>query len=572
MQDVLALIPTLAAAPGEGTELARLVRESEYTEEVACLAPGESLVFDALDVPGGAELTLSLRVEVPGPREPPDAIQVDVRWSGADGNEFRKSSSVPLRGAPTQHWFEYRLERPENEPLQRLELAFTPPPGTSPGARTLVLRPRLRWNREVAPAREDARRVLIVTMDTLRADHLGCYGSPDARSPEIDSFAADAVRFEHCYSTSNVTTPSHASLFTSLHLKDHEVRDNFTRLSLDVPNIATALRERGFLTAAFVSSHNFEPGTTGFEDLFEEFHASHGRQRRAEDVHVDLLPWLTENRDREFFAWVHYYDVHAPYDPPYPYNAAFPYRGQGPDPAEMWPKPPWHQARRDLAHARAQYLGEIEYLDARFGELVDHLRALSLLDGTLIAVTSDHGESLGEHGVSCMHKGLHETTTRVPLIVRVPSGPRGVVLGLSSLLDVWPTLFDYLDLPLPGAVRGVSLRAAMESGESIDRERVFSESDHGTQIAVRTREHRAILGLADRELTPRLSVVKDRLELFATTRDPDELRDLAAARGPRAQELREALLEFLEDSMALGAAAVADEEFRREMEKLGYTD
>ncbi len=572
VEELRPLLAGVVGAPGAESELALGFRDTEYTDEIAVLGFDEVLALDGLDLPAVCAVDFELRLELGAGRREPESVEALVAARARDGSMVRERVLVSLRGEPTRHWFRGRVDLRAGAPIERLELSVARPHAlaATDEPEVVILRPRARWKLALTRPPAAARRVLLVTFDTLRADHLGCYGNSQARSPCIDAFAADSVRFESAWSASNVTNPSHASILTSLHLKDHEVRSNLMKLSPAIPNLVSALRGRGFRTAAFVASHNFEPGKTGFDELFDEFHPARVTQRRAEDVNGDVLPWLTRNRDRDFFAWVHYYDAHGPYDPPHPFNALFP-PGPGPNMAKAWPKPSWRVTRRNPVFTRAQYLGEIAYLDHHFGELVRHLRGLGILDRMLIAVTSDHGESLGEHGISFSHKGLHETTTRVPLFVRVPGVEPRIVRGFASTLDVYPTLFDWLDLPLAGPVRGRSLRPQMESGAPIDRERVFAESDHGTQVALRSGEWLAILGLADRRLTKGATVEAQRLELYDKSVDAGEVRDVAGERAELAQRLRTEVLEFLDDALTLGSEPIMDEDFAREIEGLGYT-
>jgi arylsulfatase A-like enzyme len=571
VRESFSLLSVLDEAPGEGTKAFQ--HEGDHTPDFALLQAAEEIRFDGLELPGGVELSFQVRA-IAQDRPRPRSLFVTLATVDRLGAVSTRTDEIDLDLEPGRYWADHVWRDESGNGLSSVSLTFDVPADfdleSSPRLKIGLLRPRAYYPHDVEVRPSQARRILLVTMDTLRADHLGSYGRPEAPSPRIDALAAESILFESCYSTTNVTNPSHASILTSLHLKDHDVKDNFTRLSSDVPNMVSALGERGFRTAAFVSSHNFEPGVTGFDTLFDEFYPAEGRQRRAEDVNHDLLPWLTANREGDFFAWVHYYDVHGPYDAPFPFNVRFPYRGPGRNPAAGDTPPAWLDVWTDPAFASAQYLGEIAYVDHHFGLVLDHMRALGMYDGATIVVTSDHGESLGEHAIHCSHKGVHETTTRVPLVMRVPGVTPGIVRGLVSSLDVYPTLFDFLDLPVPGTIRGESLRGLMERLSDSTREHVFSESAFGKQLTVRTRDFRAILGLEDTTLAPGVDIRQGQLELFATGRDPAERRDVSRARAKLARELELTLQEFLKDGMALGAERIDDAGFDEEMEGLGY--
>lgn len=346
-------------------------------------------------------------------------------------------------------------------------------------------------------------RVVLVTIDTLRADHVGCYGDADAETPVLDALARKGVRFDLAQSPAPLTLPSHTTLLTGLDPPDHGSRHNgLFRLRDDVPTLQGALSRQGYATAAFVSAfvleHRFglSRGFDSYDDalgLSAPGHEGAGVEaRRGDRTVAAALTWLEHAPDR-FFLWVHLYDVHAPYAPPQPYAAR-----------------------------HAPYDGEVAFADAQVGRLLsavdEHFGA-----GTLVVVTSDHGESLGEHGELSHSHTIYDATQRVPLIMLGPGLPAGrTVASVVSLADVAPTVLDLLDLePLPGPeTRGRSLLPAI-SGKPLRQlawnETLATQFDLGWSplLGVRTRTHRYI-----RAPKP---------ELYDLSSDSGELHNIAAA-------------------------------------------
>jgi arylsulfatase A-like enzyme len=340
--------------------------------------------------------------------------------------------------------------------------------------------------------------VLLVTIDTLRADHLGCYGYERDTSPNIDALAAESLRFTRAGSPRAKTTPAIASLFTGLYPHGHGVRDLLKPLAPDVPLLAESLRRAGYKSGAVIGNWVLNRERAGLErgfDLWVEYlpdvrgvPPNDAPQRTARSLSDAALVALGlaappdepafEPRaplvedEHAWFLWLHYMDPHGAYEPP---ADARLWKSEsverlppppGPDEAPGNPPHPLRVAEYnvppearledggiDVARVRDLYDGEIRYVDRELGRVLDALRAAGTLDDTLVIVTADHGESLGEHRYWFEH-GMYayESTCRVPLIVRLPAkdGVRpasGVRTGAISLTDLAPTLLDVLDLP-----------------------------------------------------------------------------------------------------------------------------
>ncbi|MCK4413145.1 MAG: sulfatase [Candidatus Eisenbacteria sp.] len=358
-----------------------------------------------------------------------------------------KSAEVPPRAtaAPQRHlrWHGLALGLLAGVVLYAAPLVA---PRTTPLADALALEGRrLEPLRARATASFGSTRwnVLLVTIDALRADHLGCYGYERATSPRIDSLAAAGIRFENAMCQRPSTSPSFASLFTGLYPAQHGVYRSRGVLQSRFMTLTEHFAAAGYRTGAVIANGNLHP-EFGFHQGYEDYLYGHARAHDGTDM---TLAWLAEHGGGEqpWFFWVHYLDPHTPYTPWAPYDEMF-----GRD-AE---KPSRRQQKIDL------YDGEIRFTDDHFGRLLDGLIAAGLHEQTLIVVTADHGESLGEHNFYYNH-GLHayEPSGRVPLIFTAPGViPDGhVTPAVAGLVDLLPTLLDVAGIPVPDEIQGRSL-------------------------------------------------------------------------------------------------------------------
>lgn len=305
------------------------------------------------------------------------------------------------------------------------------------------------------PSGETAAGVVLITLDTTRADRLTPYGLMDAVMPGLDRLAREGVLFQQAASVAPLTLPAHTSIMTGLLPPRHGVRDNVDGpLAPSHRTLAEMLHEKGFRTAAFVGS-TVVGADRGLSQGFEHYGdvppndraGAEGRQRRADEVVSDALQWLDAVGDSRFFLWTHLYDPHRPYNPPAPL------RRRHVDP----------------------YIGEIAFADQQIARLLDALDTRRLLDRALVIVTADHGESLGDHGERDHGVFVYESVLRVPLIVRGPGLRPGRVDGVVRLVDIMPTVLDVLGFGLP-QTDGVSLRAAL-SGAGVPRDlEAYAES------------------------------------------------------------------------------------------------
>jgi hypothetical protein len=309
----------------------------------------------------------------------------------------------------------------------------------------------------LAACSEEAPRpnVLVVTIDTLRADFVGCYGGSPARTPVLDSLAVAGTLFLAAHSPTNRTLPSHASLLTSRYARSHGVHDNTDAMPEGFATLAEVLGRAGWSTAAVISMTFLRFVARGFEDVVEISAGPHLAERTTRAA-IRRLDRATE----PFVLWVHYFDPHWPYEPPPPYDRIW--WQSHPPPLSSSITAALSQRRltgEQGAFLESQYRGEIAYTDRCVGDLLAHLRDSDLGATTLVVLTSDHGESMTEHDLFFSHwKGLYQTLIHVPLILAGPGVPGGaVVRDPVSLVDIAPTVLDLLGLPSPPDFLGASL-------------------------------------------------------------------------------------------------------------------
>jgi len=400
--------------------------------------------------------------------------------------------------------------------------------------------------------------VLLVTIDTTRADRIGCYGYQDAHTPNLDALAAGGFLFERCYSTNPITTPSHSSIMTGAYPMLHGVRDNsFFVLPEERTTLAEVFRDSGWRTGAAVASL---PTTSkfglhqGFDFFDDEISAPYENfrgdrivtrqkiffdERPAGDVNRAILPWLRENADKPFFTWIHYFDPHQPLQPPAPYDQLF---------------------------ADDPYQGEIAYADESVGTLIETLEEAGVADRTVIIVMSDHGEGLEDHNELTHSLLCYNSTIHVPLIMRVPGATGGVrVSHPVSNVDVAPTILDLIGLSTPEEVQGVSLRPLL-TGDEI-AERLHYTETLSPELSYGWSEVRAVYD------GPFKYIHTSRPELYDLSSDPGELHNLADERPDLAADMEVKLRAFVEEKAspeAMAAVGDVDQETLNRLAALGY--
>jgi arylsulfatase A-like enzyme len=414
--------------------------------------------------------------------------------------------------------------------------------------------------------------VILYLVDTLRADHLGCYGYPRPVSPHLDAFARQAVLFRHMVAQSSWTRPATTTLLTGLLPRTHGVNGRRDKLSEEALTLAEMLRSRGYHTAGFVTNGNVAR-SFGLGQGFETYELlAHDHTSAA--VNAEAAGWLEKEwqRDAPFFLYLHTVDPHAPYNPPPPFRRRFApeVHDEGLtrlrifhrlEDSSLAPTPELRRSLLDL------YDAEIAANDASFGDLIDLLVRRGLWEDTLVVFVSDHGEELFDHGGWEHGKTLHAEMLDVPLIVRAPGAAPRVVQRQAQQADVTPTILGLLGLPVPPVVEGRSLAPWIALGAP-DRE----EPEPTAYSWLDQRDFHAAA-----VTTPAWRLIEDRAPkpgraLYDRRADPGEHRDLKSEREVRAGYLLD-LLKAAErrrkGALQAGEAAV-DAELRKQLQALGY--
>jgi choline-sulfatase len=372
-----------------------------------------------------------------------------------------------------------------------------------------------------APPNAPAPDIFLITVDTLRADHVHCYGYSNGSTPALDALAKDGVRFTEAFTPSPITNTSHASILTGLLPGSHGVTDFAVPLASTHPTVAELLKERGYRTAAFIGavildSKTLAPGfDRGFDfyDNFPEHSSTKSRwgrlERRGMDVVAHAETWLSKHPAGPHFVWVHLYDPHDPYEPPMPYSQEY---------------------KNHL------YDGEIAYADSALSHFIAYLKTSGKYRNSLIVAVGDHGEGLGEHHEDTHGIFLYDSTTHVPLIIKLPGRERldSAVAAQVRTVDIVATLLDLAGVARSVKTDGESLQVYFSGKSEVDRP-AFGETDYPLRFG----------------WAPLRSVRKDgykfiecpRPELYDLRRDPPELNNQYEAGDTRVQQSRAMLAE-----------------------------
>jgi arylsulfatase A-like enzyme/Flp pilus assembly protein TadD len=398
-------------------------------------------------------------------------------------------------------------------------------------------------------ARSPGANVLLITLDTTRPDRLGAYGYSKALTPEIDRLAREGVLFQNAYSAVPLTLPSHASILTGTYPLFHGVRNNGKYLLVpQAITLAEILKGAGYETAAFVSSFildsrfGLDQGFDYYGDRMDDPSSIKNleSERRAESVYNDFEHWLEDDRSHPFFAWVHFFDPHFPYDPPEPYRS---------DP-----------------QLRDPYDGEIAYMDEYVGKTIRLIEEKGFLNSTVVILAGDHGEAFGEHKENGHTIFCYEENIRVPLIFFGPRcWPRGLTVpDRVGLIDILPTILDFVRISIPNFVQGQSVIPLVE-GRRVPERNFYFESMYSREVLGCT----PLQGLLSGEFK---FVRLPRPELYDLPSDRLERNNLFDVRPEQATKML-AALQGLEKkyggSQWLSARDLSREE-RRRLESLGY--
>jgi len=404
--------------------------------------------------------------------------------------------------------------------------------------------------------------IILITLDTTRADRMGFLGSTRGLTPNLDAMAKQSTVFTRAYAQAPLTPPSHASILTGTYPQFHQLNAMQTPLAADLPYAPEILRAHGYSTAAIIGSIVLEakvPYAPGFDRGFQTYDANfrngnpgedryHTTVRRGDVVVAHALAWLDKHPKGPFFMWVHLYDAHDPYDPPEPYKSRY---------------------------ASEPYDGAIAYQDAVVGKLLRQLKTRGLYDSALLAVMADHGESLGAHGEDAHGIFLYDETIHVPLLIKLPNASAGGtrIEDQVELVDVLPTLLQVCGIEIPKQVQGASLLSLMKGRAAEGSSTV--EAWHERTAYAQSEYPRDEYGWsAERALRTGkfLYIQVPRRELYDRTADPKAEHNLASTSAAVADTLASQLEAFRQKTSNTKEApkATFDPRAQEALGALGY--
>ncbi|PIE02280.1 MAG: hypothetical protein CSA81_07885 [Acidobacteria bacterium] len=384
--------------------------------------------------------------------------------------------------------------------------------------------------------------IILITVDTTRADAIGCYGNKRVHTPVLDSLAATGNRFGNCISQASITLPSHTSILTGKIPPNHGVHNNSTyRLSEDVPLISEYFKKAGYQTGAFIGSimllkdYGLNRGFDIYDDDIIHYKENKNKKaiitRRAGETINRTWQWLKKQMGPTF-TWIHFYDPHWPYEPPEPFKEAY---------------------------ADNPYFGEIAYVDLQIGKLIKQLKDQGRWENTLLVVTADHGESFGEHGERTHGFFCYRSTTHVPLIFSKPlfKSRGSVVNRLVCSTDIMPTLLEYADLHVPEDIEGVSLYRSEERIAYSETYIPFESFYLSPLASLQTDTHSFYHSSIDK--------------FYDLTNDPGELEDMSAnSEDPELISLRDIMQDIEENANQNSENIQLDQEMIEMLAGLGY--
>ncbi len=398
--------------------------------------------------------------------------------------------------------------------------------------------------------------VVLITIDTLRADHVGCYGYKQIKTPNIDGLAADGVRFERAFAVVPVTLPSHTSMLTGTYPMLSGMHDfSGNKLSPLQPTLASVLKQAGYQTGAVIASAVLDSRfglNQGFDFYYDHFDFSRldesnlDEMERPGNVVADVaLDWLEKNSQKKFFLWMHLYDPHFPYHPPEPYSSEY---------------------------AAQPYDGEIAFADEQVGRLLRFLKEKGIYQNTVIVLCGDHGESLGEHGEKTHGFFIYNATMHVPLIIRLPENASARTIDDPvSLVDLMPTMLGAVGIEIPSQVQGRSLlpqlRGEGDHDDQAGRDRVLYGETFLPRIHFNWSE------LRGSENTKYHFIDAPRPELYDLAKDPGEVHNLFTEKKAVAEEMHAKLVGMIRDYSAgkeLAEKTGLDPAVMERLKALGY--
>ncbi len=428
--------------------------------------------------------------------------------------------------------------------------------------------------------------VIVIAIDTLRADHVSEYGYKRPTTPVLDRFAREeASIFLNAYSSSSWTLPSTVSLMTGLHPHQHGVEDRGKKLHPGLPTLAKAYSNAGFMTAAFVthiyvsSLFGIESGFDSFFELSIDWNFKEGKQLRAAELNQAVFPWLAKHKNKTFFLYLHYFDPHWDYDAPGKFKNRFTRKDyKGPANGTWWfIKKYIPQSKRlqqeDLNHIKGLYDGEIAYTDHHIGQLFDEIKRLGMWTSSTIVILSDHGEEFQDHGSMHHIRTLYEEVLKVPMMIKLQGGrkpgQRPIISERVQTFDIGPTLLELSGVKIPKTFEASSLVPLLR------------RSGKDRPIFARTRRHESdqvTLIYQDHKMIVPFSKQSRKIELYDINLDPEEKNSVAEQNKGRVQKLGKMIRRllrrdsrFLKLPGSIGGVKLSQKQIKH-LKSLGYIE
>ncbi|MBW1810017.1 MAG: sulfatase [Deltaproteobacteria bacterium] len=433
--------------------------------------------------------------------------------------------------------------------------------------------------------------IVIITADAMRADMLAANRESEVRTPHLDQLAEEGVNFTRAYCNITTTTPSHATLFSSLYPFDHKAYSNTSRISSKITTLPEILKSHGWHTAGIVNLPWLNSDVSNVPQGIDEFQSC-VKIRKADKTNKWVMKFLDRQKGKKqpFFLWVHYIDTHTPYYAPGEYERMYypkdkdPRAGKSGSLQKAWKMFPkhhqnnpfidkWLRGITDADYVVATTKGSVSWTDHNVGEMIARLKRNGQWENTIFVFTSDHGESLGEHGLWFLHGGSFEVTARVPLIIRVPGGPKNKRIDeLVSLVDIMPTLLTILKIDVPAQARGRDFWESIQS-RKLSGGAVLVEHAGAYIISVVTPRYKYIRHRKTKDVYPSYPMKKGKEELYDLEADPKELKNLIKVKPALAKELRKLLADLRSGKKEdfIGEKAKIDEQTEEMLRSLGYT-
>jgi arylsulfatase A-like enzyme len=428
--------------------------------------------------------------------------------------------------------------------------------------------------------------ILLVTLDTLRSDHLSCYGNKIVQTPVLDALAADGCLFEAAFVQSSTTTPSHCSIMTSTYVSRNGA-SNGSAMKVGLPTLAEILKANGYKTSAFVSATTVRSTNSGLHrgfDYYEDSISPYTPILRNDEYQFVLLAylfvrmqksqipgyivtnralsWLDKCGQVPFFCWLHYFDPHYPYDAPEPYKDMYDGKVDPTLPCVM---------------ERSRYAGEVTYTDFQLGHIIKFLKDKGLYNDMLIIVTADHGEAFGEkHGDITEHFHglyLYDTTQHVPLIIKLPgqkeAGRR--IRDVVQSIDLAPTVLDYLDTSLPESFQGGSLLDLLNGQRRSEPGIAYAERPVDHHTALRFPQKTRLMAMRTPDIKYICDVKEKTQELYDITSDPTETTNIYLDKPELAKTCYKRIRDTLSEPVETKVTDL-DPKALEQLKSLGYVD